>query len=189
MKVNKTKIPGVFIIDLDVFFDERGALIKTFNKDDFAKHGLKSSLDQSLCSISKKGVIRGMHFQTPPKEQVKAVYVVRGSITDVVLDIRKGSPSYGEYVAVELSETNHKMIYVPAGCAHGFVSHEDNTNVIYLQDIVQAKENEGCINIDSFGMNWDVSNPIVSQKDRAALGLKDFDPPFIYTEQKYENIN
>lgn len=189
MKVTRTKIPGVFLIEPDVFSDDRGALVRSFHSGEFEAHGLISYLKQSLCSINHKGVIRGMHFQKPPKEQVKVLYVARGSITDVILDLRRGSPTYGEYVSLEISDSNHAMVYIPQGCAHGFISNEDNTNVIYLQDIEQSKEHEDTIHIDSFGMEWGDGTHIVSAKDKAAQPLKDFDSPFVYKEQKYENIS
>lgn len=180
MKIIKTKLPGVFSIEPNIFTDERGMLIKAFHKDMFAEYGLVSSFEESLYSVSKKGVIRGMHFQIPPKAQVKLVYVSRGSILDVILDIRKGSPTYGQFVTLELSEKNHLMAYIPEGCAHGFVALEDNSCVIYLQGDVQSPENERGININSFALKWNVSNPVLSKKDQGLPPLVDYDSPFVY---------
>lgn len=180
MTIKETDIPGVLILEPAVFRDDRGALIRSFNKDISRSKGLISSLDQALISVNKKGVIRGMHFQIPPKEQVKIVSVVKGRIIDAILDLRKGSPSYGKHISVELSAENSQQIYIPGGCAHGFVALEDDTKVLYLQDSVQSPEHEAGIRVDSFGMNWDITDPIISKKDQDLQPLKDFDSPFTY---------
>lgn len=179
MKINETKLKGVFVIEPDVFTDERGVLMETFNQE-FAARGLVSSFKDSLYSINKKNVIRGMHFQTPPQDQVKLVYVSYGSILDVILDIRKDSPTYGEYVTVELSDKNHLIAYIPGGFAHGFVTLEDNSCVVYMRDPVRSPEHESGVNINSFGMDWKIKNPIVSKKDQALPSLADYESPFVY---------
>ncbi|MEN9621735.1 MAG: dTDP-4-dehydrorhamnose 3,5-epimerase [Candidatus Parcubacteria bacterium] len=188
MKITKTTLPGVFSITPDIFSDDRGSLIKSFHGPTLKAEGLVSNLEQSLCSISKKGVFRGMHFQTPPKEQVKIVYVAQGAILDVILDLRKGSPTYKQYVTLELSADNNVMAYIPAGCAHGFLSLADNTRVIYLQDHIQSPENEAGVHMNSFGMKWDISNPIMSKKDSVLPTLAEYESPFIYQDTN-ENIN
>ena len=179
MDIVKTKIQDLFIIDNEMFFDERGLFIKTFNDKYFGEFNLKFIIKESYFSISAKNVIRGMHFQIPPHEHEKLVYVPNGSIIDVVLDIRKNSPSYGEYIYVELSNKNHKSIFIPAGCAHGFLSLERNTNVTYLQSSVYDSEFDKGIRWDSFGMQWKVKEPIVSERDKSFLKFIDFKTPFL----------
>lgn len=180
MTIKGTNIPGVLILEPSVFKDDRGALIRSFNKDLSEANGLIPSLDQALISINRKGVIRGMHFQLPPKEQVKIVSVVKGRIIDVVLDLRKGSPSYGRYVEIELSAENNLQVYIPGGCAHGFLSLEDDTKVLYLQNSVQSPEHEAGVHMNSFGMNWGIAKPIISKKDENLQIFEKFDSPFIY---------
>lgn len=189
MNVLKTKLPGVFKIEPDVFTDERGFLIKTFHKNTFTKHGLISSFEEAYTSTSNKGVIRGMHFQIPPKDHAKLVHVSRGSVIDVILDIRKNSPTYGQFVTFELSEKNNLMLYIPRGCAHGFLSLEDNSCMNYLQETMRSPEHESGIDINSFGMNWNIPKPIVSKRDESFLPFENYNSPFIYEEQKYENID
>lgn len=180
MTIKETNIPGLLILEPAVFKDDRGALIRSFNTDLSRAQNLIASLDQVLISVNKKDVIRGMHFQLPPKEQVKIVSVLKGKIVDVILDLRKGSPSYGKHVEVELSDENNLQVYIPGGCAHGFVALEDDTKVLYLQDSVQSPAHEAGIHVNSFGMNWNIAEPIVSKKDQALQAFKDFDSPFIY---------
>src|SRR3989338_2101838 len=150
MKKIETKLKGVYIMGPDVFSDERGFFLKSFDKDTFIENSLVGNFEENFFSVSKKNVIRGMHFQTPPNDHAKLVYVTHGSILDVVLDIRKGSPTYGEYVSEELSAKNHKMIYIHRGCAHGFISLADNSCTVYLQETARRAESESGIKFDSF---------------------------------------
>lgn len=180
MKITKTKLDGVYIIEPHFFQDERGSLVKTFHKDTFIKNKMDFNFEESYYSISKKNVLRGMHFQAPPKDYAKLVYITNGTILDVVLDIRKGSPTYGEYISIELSGENHKMIYIPTGFAHGFLSLKDNSCTTYLQTTIYSPENDSGIRIDSFGMKWNVKNPIISKRDQSFPILEKCEPPFIY---------
>lgn len=180
MKILPTDIEGVFVIENNLFEDERGSFVKPFNKDVFEKHGLSTDFKENYYSISNKDVVRGMHIQTPPYDHSKLVYVTKGSILDVVVDLRKNSPTYGKYVVTELSEKNHTSIYMPSGCAHGFLSLEDDTCTVYLQTAVYSKEEDTGISFDSFGLDWGVKNPIVSKRDREFQSLRDFVSPFVY---------
>ncbi len=179
MKIEKTKIEGVYTIESDVFSDERGTFVKYFNKDIFEKNSLVINFEENFYSISNKNVIRGMHFQKSSKAMAKVVYVTQGAILDVVLDIRKNSPTYGQYFSIEISADNHTAVYIPQGCAHGFLSLEDGSCTIYLQEKVYAPEYEDGINPNSFGMNWEISNPIISQKDQNLTIFQDFNSPFV----------
>ncbi|MFZ2150108.1 MAG: dTDP-4-dehydrorhamnose 3,5-epimerase [Minisyncoccia bacterium] len=184
MKIVDTKLSGVYIIEPDTFEDDRGSLVKSFNKDFFIKNGLISSFEENYYSISNKNVIRGMHFQKNESDHAKLVYVTHGSILDVVIDLRKNSPTYGQCSSLELSKKNHKIIYMPKGCAHGFLSLEDNSCVIYLQEKARSEKNEDGIHFNSFGMDWRVANPIVSKRDQELQNLSEFDSPFMLNESK-----
>ncbi len=180
MKFTKTKLNGVFIIEPNVLEDQRGQFIKVFNKESFAMEKLSFNLEESYFSLSKKNVIRGMHFQTPPRDHTKLVYATHGAIIDVVLDIRVGSPTYGKYIKIELSEQNHTVIYIPSGFAHGFLSLKNNSLVVYLQTSGYSPANDGGIRADSFKMRWNVARPIVSNRDKSFPPLGKFKSPFKY---------
>ncbi|MBX4197921.1 dTDP-4-dehydrorhamnose 3,5-epimerase [Candidatus Parcubacteria bacterium] len=180
MKIIPTKLKDLYIIEPDVFSDERGLLTKPFHKNTFVEHGLVSIFEESFFSISKKNVIRGMHFQIPNQDHAKLVYVPSGAILDAVVDLRTGSPTYGQYETVELSSENHRMIYIPSGFAHGFLALKDNSCTTYLQSTMRSAEHEGGIRFDSFGFNWPVAHPIVSKRDQEFPSLAEFKSPFIY---------
>lgn len=179
MKITQTQLHGVYIVETDAFQDDRGTFIKTFHEDTFKEHGIHVDFKESFYSTSKKDVIRGMHFHLPPKAHAKLVYVTHGSVLDVVVDLRKDSPTYGHYTSMELTAQNHRMTYIPVGCAHGFLSLEDNTCMVYLQSGVYDKECDAGITHDSFGMIWPVENPIISKRDKDFPTLEAFDSPFI----------
>jgi dTDP-4-dehydrorhamnose 3,5-epimerase len=178
MKVVTTDINGVFIIETSPFEDQRGFFVKTFNKDMFLGLGLETEFTESFYSLSKKDVIRGMHFHLPPKDHYKLIYVTNGSIIDVVLDLRKESATYGKHIHIELSQKNSKMIYIPVGCAHGFLSLEDNTCTVYMQTGMYSKEHDYGIHPLSFGMQWGVQSPILSERDKKFETLEEFKSPF-----------
>ncbi len=178
MQTIDTKIAGVKIIQPTPFGDERGSLVKPYHKETFQKLGLDFPIGEIFYSISNKNVIRGMHFQIPPADHIKLVYVSSGAVTDVVVDMRKSSSTYGQYVAVELSQKNGTMIYIPRGCAHGFIARENDSCVVYLQETMRSAEHEAGIKYDSFGMDWGVPNPIVSKRDQAFPTLAEYNSPF-----------
>lgn len=182
MKVIKTNFNGLFVIQSNVFTDQRGAFIKTFHKKFFEDNRLESDFRESFFSISKKNVIRGMHFQLPPDDHVKLVYCAKGEILDVVVDIRKNSPTYGKFFSIYLTENNGRIIYIPKGFAHGFKSLTDNSVVVYMTTKEYSPENDTGIRWDSFGFDWKVENPIMSQRDKSFLPLEEFNSPFIYEE-------
>ena len=165
MEIEETFIPSLKLIHLKEFKDTRGSFIKVFNNDLFAKNGLETDFKESYYSISAKNVIRGMHFQIPPFEHTKLVYLNQGKILDVVLDIRKLSPTFGHHYSIELNIENPILIYIPVGCAHGFLSLEDNTMVTYLQSSCYNNTCDKGIMYNSFGMNWEIEYPIMSERD------------------------
>lgn len=180
----ETEISGVYIIETQTHTDERGVFVKIFHKGEFKNKKLNINFRESFYSISKKNVIRGMHFHLPPKDHSKLIYVTNGAILDVVLDLRNGSPTYGKYISRELSEMNNRMIFIPRGCAHGFLSLKDNTCTVYLQSSTYSKEHDTGICYDSFNMDWKTKNPIVSDRDKKFIALEDFISPFNYREKK-----
>jgi dTDP-4-dehydrorhamnose 3,5-epimerase/CDP-3, 6-dideoxy-D-glycero-D-glycero-4-hexulose-5-epimerase len=182
MNIVETKIQGLKILEPIIFEDIRGRFIKTFNDDFIKKNGLDIDIKETYYSISHKDVIRGMHFQTPPYDHIKLVYVPFGSIVDVILDIRKNSPTYGKYFSCELSSNNGKVLIIPKGLAHGFKSLEDNTNVTYMQTTGYASNNDAGIKYDSFGFNWECLNPKLSDRDELFVKFGEFETPFIFGE-------
>lgn len=180
MKIIETNILGLKILKPRVFEDTRGKFIKTFNNDFFIEFGLDINIKEIYYSISHKDVIRGMHFQTPPFEHIKLVYVPAGKIIDVVLDIRKNSPTYGEFFSTELSSENAEVLIIPKGLAHGFKSLENNTNVTYMQTSCYVPNNDCGIRYDSFEFDWECISPKLSDRDKSFPTLKEFDTPFIF---------
>ena len=165
MDIIKTGLNGVFEIHNKAFHDNRGSFVKTFHKDTFKEAGLATNFEESFYSTSKLNVIRGMHFQTPPNAHVKLVYVPIGEILDVVVDIRKDSDSYGKFYYTTLSQDNAKSLYIPEGFAHGFLTKSPITTVVYMTTAVHAPESDMGIHWDSFGFDWPISEPIVSDRD------------------------
>lgn len=165
MKIESTGLDGLFLIENRKFSDERGAFIKTFHSGAFKEHGLDVDFKESFYSISKKNVLRGMHFQLPPCDHAKLVYVISGEIIDVALDIRKDSSTYGEFYSTVLSADNHRSLYMGKGYAHGFLSKSDDTIVGYLTSTVHSPDHDAGIKWDSFGMEWGCESPIISARD------------------------
>ncbi len=180
MEVIKTKIEGLLIINPKVFADARGYFFESYNETVFKQNGIEANFVQDNQSLSNTGVLRGLHFQAPPFDQGKLVRVINGAVLDVAVDIRNNSPTYGEYVAMELTEENKTMFYIPPGFAHGFLTLRDNTIFSYKCTNVYNKASEGCIlwNDKDININWKISNPILSEKDLVGTPLKEFTSPF-----------
>jgi len=173
MIVKATQLDGVFEIENKVFEDHRGKFVKTFHEDAFKSHGLEYDFKESFYSVSKKNVLRGMHFQLPPHDHAKLVYVTDGEILDVAVDIRKNSPTFGEYFSTKLSSGNAKSLYMSKGFAHGFLTLSNSATVTYLTTTIHAPEHDSGIRWDSFGFDWwGCDNPIISNRDEAFEGLK-----------------
>ena len=189
MEFIKTNIHEVVIIEPKVFGDNRGYFFESY-KQKALEHHIGYSIDfiQDNESSSSYGVLRGLHFQAPPYVQTKLVRVIKGAVLDVAVDIRKGSPTYGKYVAVELNEDNKRQLLVPRGFAHGFVVLSDEAIFCYKVDNYYKKEYEGGIIYDDseLAIDWQIAKEEVklSEKDLVLSSLKDFDSPFSI-EQKY----
>jgi dTDP-4-dehydrorhamnose 3,5-epimerase len=175
MEVIKTPIEGLLVIKPDVFEDPRGYFFESYSRQRFHDAGLKMEFVQDNESCSTKNVLRGLHFQNPPFAQGKLVRVVSGKVLDVAVDIRKGSPTYGKWHAVELSGTNRLLYWIPAGFAHGFLTLEENTIFQYKCTNVYDKASEGSIlwSDPDLNIEWGISNPLVSGKDLGAPLFKD----------------
>lgn len=182
MQVIKTAIEGVVIIEPKVFKDARGYFFESFSQREFEEKVCKVNFVQDNESMSCYGVMRGLHFQCPPYSQSKLVRCVRGKVLDVAVDIRKGSPTFGQHVAVELSEENHRQFFIPRGFAHGFSVLSETAVFQYKCDNFYHPEADGGINIldESLGIDWQIPNDhaILSEKDTKHPVLKDFDSPF-----------
>lgn len=190
MNVIKTEIEGVVVIEPRVFDDARGYFFESYSKRRFDEAIRPIEFVQDNESMSTRGVIRGLHFQRPPFSQSKLVRCVRGAVLDVVVDIRRGSPTYGQHVAVELTGGNRRQLFVPRGFAHGFAVLSDEAVFQYKCDNYYHPESEGGISIAdrSLGIDWRI-NPaeaILSDKDLRNPMLRDFDSPFDITVSLYD---
>lgn len=182
MNIIQTSIPGVVIIEPRLFKDDRGYFFESFSERDFNTQVREVKFVQDNESMSSYGVMRGLHFQRPPYTQSKLVRCVKGAVLDVAVDIRKGSPTYGQHVAVELTEENHRQFFVPRGFAHGFAVLSETAIFQYKCDNFYHPEADGGISIldDSLGIDWHIptDHAILSEKDTKHPLLKDFDSPF-----------
>ncbi len=183
MNVIPTKIPELLIIEPKVFGDERGFFVETYNEPRYKEMGISGDFIQDNLSKSKKGVLRGLHYQAPPFAQGKLVTVLAGAVLDVAVDIREGSPTFGQYVAVELTAENKRQFWIPAGFAHGFVTLEDDTLFAYKCTNVYSPEHDRGVKFDdpAIGIEWpEVGELTVSEKDQKQPLLKDIAKEFLY---------
>ena len=189
MEVIETNIEGVVIIDPKVFRDARGYFFESFSQKEFDEKVTPIHFVQDNESMSTYGVMRGLHFQRPPFAQSKLVRCVRGAVFDVAVDIRQGSPTYGQHVAVELTEDNHLQLFIPKGFAHGFVVISEFAVFQYKCDNFYAPQADGGVSIldDSLGIDWKIpiDNVVLSEKDLKYSLLNDFDTPFSFDVPLY----
>jgi len=176
MEIIKTPLEGLLILKPAVFEDKRGYFFESFNQEKFLQAGIDVKFLQDNESKSRKGVLRGLHFQNPPYAQGKLVRVMRGSVLDVAVDIRSLSPTYGKWASIVLSGQNKWMYWIPPGFAHGFVTLEDETIFFYKCTNVYNKPAEGSIlwNDPDLNIDWGVNAPIISEKDKTGPGFRDF---------------
>lgn len=189
MNIISTHIPGVVIIEPRLFKDDRGYFFESFSERDFNAQVREVKFVQDNESMSSYGVMRGLHFQRPPYTQSKLVRCVKGAVLDVAVDIRKGSPTYGQHAAVELTEENHRQFFVPRGFAHGFAVLSKTAIFQYKCDNFYHPEADGGISIldNSLGIDWRIptDHAILSEKDTKHPLLKDFDSPFDFNVSLY----
>lgn len=172
MKFTPTRIAGVWIVDMERHEDERGWFARTWCAEEFAKHGLNVKLSQCSASFNRcRGTLRGMHYQAAPHEEAKLVCCPRGAIFDVALDLRRDSPTFKQWFSVELTAENGRALYIPEGCAHGFQTLADDTEVLYQMTgaFHPASAHSVRWNDPAFGIRWPVADPILSAKDNAGL--------------------
>lgn len=173
-------LPGVKILRPFVFEDERGCFVKPFHEGQLAGHGISMTVREEFFSTSGAGVLRGMHFQVPPQAHQKLVYCITGRVLDVVLDLRRSSSTFGQAAGFELSAANRHVVHIPVGFAHGFLSVEDGSCLVYKTDAVHALDCDAGIRWDSFGYDWplDGKAPAVSARDIAHPAFAEFVSPF-----------
>lgn len=183
MHVDQTALPGVVILTPARHGDARGFFSESWNKVRMAEVGLDFDFVQDNHSMSGAvGTLRGLHYQAPPYAQGKLVRCGRGSLLDVAVDIRNGSPTYGKYVSVELSFDNGKQLMIPAGFLHGFVTLEPDTEVVYKCTDHYNGAADGSVAWNSCGIDWGITNPVLSAKDEGAVALADFESPFVWED-------
>ncbi|HAR51899.1 dTDP-4-dehydrorhamnose 3,5-epimerase [Roseovarius nubinhibens] len=185
MEITQTDLPGVLILTPRRFADARGFFSESWNQRVMEAAGIEIAFVQDNHSLSRDvGTVRGLHFQSPPHAQAKLVRCGRGALYDVAVDVRRGSPSYGKWVGVELSAHNGRQLLIPAGFLHGFVTREPDTEVIYKCSDFYAPECDGAVRFDDpeLGIDWGIeaSAAVLSDKDRAAQSFAAFDTPFVW---------
>jgi dTDP-4-dehydrorhamnose 3,5-epimerase len=176
--VKELEIPGVWELIPWQRLDERGSFVKTMHSGEFDRFDLACDFKEEFFSVSKKNVLRGIHFQNPPADHEKLVYCIAGGIIDVIVDLRISSLTYGKYIMVNVNPVQSNIIYIPKGCGHGFLSLEDNSIVIYKTTTVHSPEHDTGIHWNSIGIPWPIKDPIVSERDNTHISLSDFVSPF-----------
>lgn len=178
MHIKSCAIPEVFIIAPTAREDLRGDFIKLFSRSEFNQLPMCTSIAEEFISHSKQNVIRGMHFQIPPHACAKYVCALQGTMLDVVLDLRTDSPKFGQHEVFILNAIERNILYIPRGCAHGFLALTENVCTHYLQSEAFDAHADAGIRFDTFGMNWPVQNPILSERDRELQAFEKFKSPF-----------
>lgn len=177
MEILKEPLPGCFLLQPKRFEDQRGYFVKTYHEELCKALGVNLDIREEFYSISRKNVIRGMHFQLPPYAHDKLVYCTRGVVRDVLLDLRKGS-GYAKVASVDISGENGQLVFIPKGIAHGFVALTDEALMLYKTSTVHAPQADCGIRWDSFGFDWGVDEPIMSARDQQHSACVDFNSPF-----------
>lgn len=184
MRFKETALAGCLEIQNDRFIDHRGIFVKTFHKNVFKQYGLVTSFSEEYYTVSEKSVIRGLHFQLPPAEHEKIVYCSAGAVMDVVVDLRKGSPTYGYFEQIRLSSDEANMLYIPKGFAHGFEVLSDTAIMMYKVTSVYAPERDNGILWNSLSIPWNTQEPIMSDRDQGFGEFKDFVTPFVFERKQ-----
>jgi len=182
MEIRETEIPGCYEVQPRLFKDDRGVFVKTFHAEEFRSLGLCADWKEQYYSTSNQGVLRGLHFQLPPHDHAKLVYCVAGSVEDVALDLRVGSPTYGKAIILELSAAKGNMIYLPKGLAHGFCTPNEPATLVYNVGSVYDPAADAGIRWDSVDVNWLVQKPLLSDRDRTFPAFDEFKSPFRYPD-------
>lgn len=175
-----SRLAGCFELQPKIFDDVRGRFVKVFHEQAFISQGLATHFAEEYYSVSHKNVVRGLHFQLPPVDHVKMVYCVLGEVMDVVVDLRVGSPTYGQHAVFELSDTKANSVYIPKGMAHGFYARSEHAIMVYKVSTVYSPEHDAGILWNSAGIPWPVNDAILSARDKGFPALGEFTSPFRY---------
>jgi dTDP-4-dehydrorhamnose 3,5-epimerase len=180
-EVRKTSIPGCFELLAEIRGDERGSFFKTYHEEFFRANGLATDFREEFYSVSRKGVLRGLHFQSPPAEHAKLVSCLGGKVLDAVVDLRKGSPTFGRHQLFTLAPETANLVYIPAGLAHGFYVVEGDALMSYKVTSVHSPEHDTGIRWDSAGIPWPDGSPLISARDSALPRLETIESPFQFS--------
>ena len=178
--LRETKLQGCFELHPRIFDDDRGRFVKVFHKDEFVRLGLETNFKEEYYSHSRQGAIRGMHFQLPPSDHIKLVYCIQGEVQDVVLDLRKGSPTYGKAETLKLSAEQGNYLYIPKGLAHGFCTTSTFATLVYKVSTVYDPQYDSGVLWNSFGVDWPNLGPVISSRDTSLMPFSEFESPFVY---------
>lgn len=182
LRIEQTGLPGCYELFPQVFRDHRGCFVKTFHEDAFVEAGLVGHFAEEYYSVSHRRVLRGLHFQIPPSDHVKLVYCIAGFVLDVVVDVREGSPTFGQHQTFTLNARRRSLVYIPSGLAHGFYVLSANATLVYKTTSVHSPEHDTGIRWNSAGIEWPDTTPVVSARDQAFPALSEFRTPFRYHE-------
>ncbi|SFE21323.1 dTDP-4-dehydrorhamnose 3,5-epimerase family protein [Paracidovorax konjaci] len=182
MRFEESPVPGCYLIQPQAQPDERGRFVKTFSREAFLARGLECDWAESFYSVSRRGVLRGLHFQLPPHHHAKLVHCSHGRLFDVVVDLRIGSPTQGRFATFELDAERGNQIYIPAGCAHGCYALTEGATIVYHVTSAHAPQHDAGIRWDSAGIPWPDDQPLLSVRDRGHPRLSDFASPFAMPE-------
>lgn len=180
VEIQSNRIPGCYEIFPNVHEDKRGRFVKIFHRELFAAQGLSLDLAEAYYSESVRGVLRGLHFQTPPMDHVKLVCCIVGEVFDVVVDLRAGSPTFGKFETFHLTARRGNALYVPAGLAHGFCVTSERAVLVYQISSVHAPQHDAGILWNSVGIPWPDEHPIISDRDQTFPTLQQYKTPFVY---------
>ena len=180
MNLVELKIPGCYEIQPSSHSDIRGTLAKPFSRNEFTRHGLEVEFAETFYTISGENVLRGMHLQVPPADHAKVVYCVTGSVLDVCLDLRRGSPTFRSHLSLELSASRNNVLYLPRGVAHGFYVRQAPATMIYHVTCEHQPQFDTGIAWNSFGARWPTQSPVLSRRDASLPVLNDFVSPFLF---------
>ena len=182
MIIFPTAISGCFQLIPNILHDERGSFVKVFHESIFQDYGLETKFTEQYYSRSRQGVLRGLHFQTPPKDHAKLVYCVQGSALDAAVDLRIGSPTYGKHITLEINARKGNILYLPRGVAHGFYVLSKQAMMVYNVTNTYSPQHDMGIRWNSIGIDWPDNNPIVSARDLQFPSLSEFESPFTHTD-------
>jgi dTDP-4-dehydrorhamnose 3,5-epimerase len=181
-EVKRCAISGCYEIFPKINEDSRGRFVKVFHREFFSDNGMSTDYHEEYYSASKRDVIRGMHFQTPPHDHAKMVYCTDGQVLDVLLDLRIGSPTFGEFNTITLDSGKGNFVYMPSGIAHGFCVLSEEATLVYKVGSVYVPESDSGVLWSSIGLEWPTENPVISERDQAFQPLADFKSPFFFRE-------